>query len=330
MMIGQKLEGSSKTHRPGKDTSVGAKRIGSATLARSKQRRTRKLLGAVHTVAAAVSSPSSSAGSTEVTNTTASKEKDSSGVSSSSLLNASTIQFGIADILQKRDAPKSDTNVPAKRSPEGMNTIQSAISDLLTKRQAAKQLSGAENDDASSTNSFFAPFGKDVEVNLDPLSHELLRNPMPGTILLHPSTATTLAQPTPESLTIRLATPNDDLDIATLRLSVFSDFTSDIRKNFVSRSGQVLASRRLRGATCIVCSIPTCTDENVKVNRPEVVLGSVECSVHEFDGTWLGQLRPACSVLYVTEVAVSPSARRCGVGTKLMQVSMLQRANIYL
>jgi ribosomal protein S18 acetylase RimI-like enzyme len=176
----------------------------------------------------------------------------------------------------------------------------------------------------SSTNSFFAPFGKDVEVNLDPLSHELLRNPMPGTILLHPSDDTSFAQLKPESLTIRLATPDDDLDIANLRLSVFSDFTIDIRKNFVSRSGQVLASRRLQGATCLVCSIPTCTNKNVKAKRPDVVLGSVECSVHEFEGTRLGRLRPECSVLYVTEVAVSPSARRCGVGTKLMQVSRFE------
>jgi ribosomal protein S18 acetylase RimI-like enzyme len=51
----------------------------------------------------------------------------------------------------------------------------------------------------------------------------------------------------------------------------------------------------------------------------EIIVGSVECSVHEFYATKLGQRRPKYSILYITEVAVSPSARRCGVGSKLLE-----------
>lgn len=50
----------------------------------------------------------------------------------------------------------------------------------------------------------------------------------------------------------------------------------------------------------------------------DVVLGSAECSFHEFFGTRLGQQRPQNSILYITEVAVHPAARRQGVGLKLL------------
>lgn len=50
-----------------------------------------------------------------------------------------------------------------------------------------------------------------------------------------------------------------------------------------------------------------------------LVLGSAECSFHEFYGTQLGRRRKQHSILYVTEVAVSPSARRRGIGTKLLK-----------
>mmetsp|Transcript_34672 Transcript_34672/g.70780 ORF Transcript_34672/g.70780 Transcript_34672/m.70780 type:complete len:162 (-) Transcript_34672:8-493(-) len=51
----------------------------------------------------------------------------------------------------------------------------------------------------------------------------------------------------------------------------------------------------------------------------EWILGSAECSVHEFEGTELGKRRPEGAVMYVTEVAVSPVARRCGTGRRLMK-----------
>ncbi|KAL7473098.1 hypothetical protein ACHAXS_014271 [Conticribra weissflogii] len=50
------------------------------------------------------------------------------------------------------------------------------------------------------------------------------------------------------------------------------------------------------------------------------IIGSVECSHHEFRGTLLGNSRPKGSLMYVTEVAVCPEARRCGAGSMLMKV----------
>lgn len=115
---------------------------------------------------------------------------------------------------------------------------------------------------------------------------------------------------------IRLATPNDDLEIACLRLSVFSEFSSDsLQHQFRVRSCQALQHRRLRGATCLVAEPEQVGTEQ----RPSSILGSVECSFHEFFGTRLGRRRPRNSILYITEVAVHPGARRRGVGWKLLQ-----------
>lgn len=57
----------------------------------------------------------------------------------------------------------------------------------------------------------------------------------------------------------RVATSADDLDIANLRLSVFSNFNPESRKLFCERSCQLLSSRRQRGATCIVATTKSTT-----------------------------------------------------------------------
>uniref|UniRef100_A0A7S1VYH4 N-acetyltransferase domain-containing protein n=1 Tax=Ditylum brightwellii TaxID=49249 RepID=A0A7S1VYH4_9STRA len=228
-----------------------------------------------------------------------------------------------------------------------------------------------------------------------------------------------LPQTIKNSIVIRTATPNDDRYIANLRLSVFSDFGADTqtRNKYTSQSVSVLASRRSQGATCLVAYFPkkrneelyyehvipfrvrsrelhappsfhrqTTTDgcnNNVVVDARqdfddissfsssrslkqtmsnslfaemcastssssplslpspsssttssttsreaqieqeegdiEWILGSLECSSHEFVNTELGRKRPISKVLYLTEVAVSPEARRCGAGTLLLQ-----------
>ena len=119
-----------------------------------------------------------------------------------------------------------------------------------------------------------------------------------------------------DETSIRIATPDDDVDIANLRLSVFSDFTTDLQHHFCARSCQAIAARRLRGATCFVATAP-CRD-SVEGSRTDMILGSAECSFHEFFGTCLGRRRLPRSILYVTEVAVRSSARRRGIGAKLM------------
>jgi ribosomal protein S18 acetylase RimI-like enzyme len=136
---------------------------------------------------------------------------------------------------------------------------------------------------------------------------------MPGTLLIFPS-VTNSRRASPGTLSVRVATPDDDFQIANLRLSVFSDFSSELLQQFCARSCQVLADRRLRGATCLVATCPSIASCN------DVILGSVECSVHEFYATKLGRRRPKHSTLYITEVAVNPSLRRCGIASKLLQV----------
>jgi len=51
----------------------------------------------------------------------------------------------------------------------------------------------------------------------------------------------------------------------------------------------------------------------------KMIIGSVECSHHEFKGTMLGNSRPKGALMYVTEVAVRPNKRRCGAGAALMK-----------
>lgn len=131
-------------------------------------------------------------------------------------------------------------------------------------------------------------------------------------------------------LIVRIAFPEDDLDIAHLRLSVFSDFTPDQVKQYRVRACEVLNSRRLRGACCLVVSTNPSPTKSV-----QSIVGSLEISTHEFDGTDLGLLRPKGSILYVTEVAVSSSLRQNGIGTMLMKgldkIAMMQNIEtIYL
>jgi ribosomal protein S18 acetylase RimI-like enzyme len=125
----------------------------------------------------------------------------------------------------------------------------------------------------------------------------------PGSVLLPASNQDRTA--------VYVSTSRDDYSIATLRLSVFSDFSPEMQSQFHARSCQAMQSRRSRGAICLVAKPAG--------SSPNALLGSAECSFHEFFGTRLGQKRPRNSILYVTEVAVNASARRRGVGLKLLQ-----------
>jgi len=138
---------------------------------------------------------------------------------------------------------------------------------------------------------------------------------------------------------VRVATPVDDLDIANLRLSVFSNFNPESRKLFCERSCQLLSSRRQRGATCIVATTgkhgssnnSNNNNNNNKNNKSRMVLnprhkrknkkivGTAEVSFHEFSQTLLGYSRPKDSILYVTEVAVDSSQRRKGIARLMME-----------
>jgi ribosomal protein S18 acetylase RimI-like enzyme len=282
-LLGRKRgsRGGVRAVKPLKMTSVGNRRVGSATRARASQSGASKIMDAVRNVAGAAAASASS----ENTNTNAKlseSQKNSTSSTSSTQMGGSVIQATITSLLEGQNAFKKKAD---------------------------------EDGDSLSMNAFPRPFGLLGE-QPDPLSHELLRHPMPGTLLLYATIETQeYRRPSRETLSVRVATPDDDMQIANLRLSVFSDFSSELRSQFCARSCQVLADRRLRGATCLVATCPSGR------NSPsDIILGSVECSVHEFFATKLGRRRPKYSTLYITEVAVSPSARRCGVGSKLLQV----------
>lgn len=286
----RRKQGGVRPVKPLKSTSIGARRVGSATRARSNPRSTSRIMDTVRTVASAAASSNAQAPVTENTNTTAKA----------------------SEAKQTNPTSTSDSKV-------GNNVIQSTITSLLEGQNVEKDSGGM------SMNALPRPFGILGE-EPDPLSHELLKKPMPGTMLLYPTIQTQeYRRPSRETLGVRVATPDDDFQIANLRLSVFSDFSNELRSQFCARSCQVLADRRLRGATCLVATCPSGR------NAPsEIIVGSVECSVHEFSATKLGRRRPRHSSLYITEVAVSPSARRCGVGSKLLQVGCRCRCRAFL
>ena len=159
-------------------------------------------------------------------------------------------------------------------------------------------------------------------------------------------------------ISIRSSMPHspDDTHIANLRLSVFSNFDCEKQRAFRHRSVEVINIRRRRGAVVLVAETPVEEEENqnylnemqariarghtfgekssdsvnvVTISKQQqhrtsrlsskMIIGSVECSHHEFKGTMLGKSRPKGSLMYVTEVAVRPNKRRNGAGAALMK-----------
>mmetsp|Transcript_4214 Transcript_4214/g.12103 ORF Transcript_4214/g.12103 Transcript_4214/m.12103 type:complete len:504 (-) Transcript_4214:65-1576(-) len=243
-----------------RNTSVGARRIGSASQARSGGRSVTKLSDAVRKAAAA---------------NTAKEEKNNS----------------------RKEGPSARIS---------KSMIQSTVENMM-----------------QHTTSSMGLFGE-AEPNPIAADSMLQQQPLPGTVLVS-SERSTKPWKAAERVSVRVASLADDLDIANLRLSVFSDFSPDMRRAFCTKSCQVLSTRRNRGATCIVATVPRYG--SLMSPRPDIILGTAECSFHEFEGTTLGRRRPLNSILYVTEVAVNPTARRKGIGQKIMQ-SIDQLANI--
>ena len=234
-----------------KKTSVGERRVGSATQARRGQSRTSQIVNAVR--------------------------QKAQGITGSNPKTMSDTENG-------PDPDKTSARLAASK-------IHAAVEDLLReKKTMRKSTSQADRFSAA-----ISSWGKSMGILGDeagpPRSQVLCESP---------------------SLVVRVANPMDDVDIANLRLSVFSDFSPEMRSQFCYRSCQALARRRNCGAICVVATPPT-----DKV-RP-VLLGSAECSHHEFLSTRLGSMRPNGSLLYITEVAVHPSARRRGIGEMLLQ-----------
>ena len=126
---------------------------------------------------------------------------------------------------------------------------------------------------------------------------------------------------------VKLATAMDDIEIANLRLSVFSNFNPESRKLFCERSCQLLSSRRRRGAACVVARKSDTSNNKHNSNtarrrishkKDGTIVGTAEISYHEFSGTKLERSRPKHSILYVTEVAVDSNQRRKGIARLMM------------
>ena len=237
-------------------TSVGDRRIGSATQARQGIRRTTQLVDAVRQKAQ-----------------------------------------GIAGVAKSKKGTPKDPSGPEKprdnETKARLSTarIHSTVEELIRK----KRITAAKISQSDRFTAAISSWGRSMGILGD-------EGGQPITQLLSES----------PSLVVRVASPMDDVDIANLRLSVFSDFSPEMQSQFCFRSCQALAHRRTHGAVCLVATPPPQTV------RP-ILLGSAECSYHEFSSTRLGRRRPQGSLLYLTEVAVHPSARRQGIGAKLLE-----------
>ena len=253
-----------------KSTSVGPRRMGSATKARSGLRSTDKLMDAIRKGSSANTAGDNVTPDGEIPDSSLPTETPQSSFFGS--VNKSSIHAAVAEMLD----------------PSGSLGLRSISKDGFSEKP-----------------------------------NVFLSTPDPGSILIPALNDGDRRKAfgkraASDRLTVRVATRFDDFDIANLRLSVFSNFTPAVRKTFCSKSCQLLASRRSRGATCIVATVPRYGA--ILSPRQDIILGSAECSFHEFHGTTLGHRRLQNSILYVTEVAVSPTARRQGIGMKMMQV----------
>jgi ribosomal protein S18 acetylase RimI-like enzyme len=255
--------GGSKRVKEGKATSIGARRVGSATVSRQGVRATSKIMDALRKTAQGASSESGSD------------------------------QKGTIPNNEGKEQPPPPASV-------SQSIIYSAIEDLLRKYDSPEAT--AVRNDAKFT-AAFQVFGRTIG---------FLGEEIHSTLLVHGNSESS------DEIAIRLATPADDRDIANLRLSVFSDFSKELQSQFCARSCQAISARRKRGATCVVATAP-CRNMPVSGSRTSHILGSAECSFHEFFGTRLGHRRKQNSILYVTEVAVNPAVRRRGIASKLLQ-----------
>jgi hypothetical protein len=306
-----------------KNTSVGARRMGSATNARQGIRSTDRLMDALRKSSSANTGDPSEKANKDAQPKTPS---NASGASiSRKIPRATSIQsFPPGSEKANEDAhPRSPPNasgasisrkVPRATSIQSSPPRQRTTSFFEQVNKSSIHAAVAEMLDPTGAMGLFPK--RRVGSEAQPVDHFVLE-PGPGAVLLEDE-----QNEKGVGLTVRVSTRFDDQDIANLRLSVFSNCPPSVLKQFCARSCQVLASRRSQGASSIVATTraPRRPGTLQLAPRPDVIVGSAEASVHEFYGTRLGRNRIQESILYVTEVAVNPAARRQGVGTKLMEV----------
>jgi ribosomal protein S18 acetylase RimI-like enzyme len=252
----------------GKSTSVGDRKVGSATKARQGLGATSRIMDTVRKTALGVSAAAAEK------KRNSSKEEPTNSIKG--VTTRSQIHSTIEGILKMR---RASVHKPPTREEDLFAAISSIGRGMGIFGETKNDALAARRDESQAGKAMIDPSMIDIN-----------------------------------DITVRPANSSDDVAIACLRLSVFSDISPDLQNQFVSRSCHAIANRRLRGAKCVVATIPG----EASGTRTSHLLGSAECSFHEFFSTKLGQRRPQHSILYVTEFAVNPVARRKGIGFRLI------------
>jgi ribosomal protein S18 acetylase RimI-like enzyme len=255
----------------GKSTSVGERKVGSATKARQGAGATSRVMDTVRKTALGTAAAAEKKRGSD-------KEKPTTTNSVKGITTKSQIHSTIEDILKMR-------RPSVHKPPTGEEDRFAAAVSLIGRGMG---FFGDTKNDALIAKRNESQFSK---------------------AKLNPWTIDT------NNISVRAAISSDDVDIACLRLSVFSDISPDVQNQFVTRSCQAIMNRRMRGAKCVVATVPLTASGSRSSNH---LLGSAECSFHEFFSTKLGRRRPQHSILYVTEFAVNPAARRRGIGLRLL------------
>jgi ribosomal protein S18 acetylase RimI-like enzyme len=268
---GADYRSTARSSAKGKSTSVGERKVGSATKARQGVGATSRIMDTVRKTALGTAAAAEKKRGSD-------KEKRTTTNSVKGIITKLQIHSTIEDILKMRR--------PSMHKPPTRDDDRFAAAVSLIGRGMG--FFGDTKNDALVAKRDESPFGK---AKLNPWSIDTT------------------------NISVRAATPSDDVDIACLRLAVFSDVSPDVQDQFVTRSCQAIMNRRMRGAKCVVATAPLTASGGRLSNH---LLGSAECSFHEFFSTKLGRSRRQHSILYVTEFAVNPAARRRGIGLRLL------------
>jgi ribosomal protein S18 acetylase RimI-like enzyme len=226
---------------------------------------------------------------------------------------ASRVRGGVASMTRFADAVRRSAGSNILNRPAGPNKEGDGDDRSLSSKLTQAAIQSTVNDMIKSSSRTMGILGEESTTTTN--LNEIISDPPPGSVLVDcPKNSRWKAS---NRVSVRVATQSDDLDIANLRLSVFSNFSPSMRQAFCARSCHILAIRRNQGATCIAATVPRYG--SILSTRKEIILGTAECSIHEFYGTKLGSRRRKNSILYITEVAVGPTARKKGIGGKIMQ-----------
>jgi ribosomal protein S18 acetylase RimI-like enzyme len=152
----------------------------------------------------------------------------------------------------------------------------------------------------------------------------------------------------------RLATLYDFHEVADLRLSVFADEVHENQRvKLRAKAWEKMIERRVKGATCIVahaglgsaarngwaatldfedekqgkaadCAVDRADGNDLDSHTsagPSMLVGTLECSTHEFSRVDMQPALETGARLYITELAVGTGMRRRGVALKLLRAA---------